>query len=97
MSPNQGTFVHGHWIAKNVVITHEFVHKIRNHRSRNGLMLVKVGIKNTFDSLEWNFIKVALEAWGFSMNFKKLVMSCILTVSYNILINEAYTKKLQAI
>lgn len=50
--PNQGAFVKGRWIAKNTVIAQELAHKVKNHKGRHGLMLIKVDIKGAYDSLE---------------------------------------------
>lgn len=56
ISPNQGAFVNGRWIAENTVVAQELVHKVRRHKGKQGLMLLKIDIKRAFDSLEWEFI-----------------------------------------
>lgn len=50
-------------------------------------MLMKINIKRAYDSLEWNFVEKALDLWGFSEEVRKLLMSCLTTVDYNILLN----------
>lgn len=50
-------------------------------------MLMKVDIEKTYDSLEWRFIDKALEIWGFSKEFRGMVMSNLDSVEYNILLN----------
>nr|XP_048337067.1 uncharacterized protein LOC125424270 [Ziziphus jujuba var. spinosa] len=45
ISPNQETFIEGRWIAENTVVAQEILHKIRNHKGKNGLMLIKISMK----------------------------------------------------
>ncbi|XP_048323947.2 secreted RxLR effector protein 78-like [Ziziphus jujuba] len=86
ISLNQGAFVKGR-IAKNIVITQDVVHKIRKHKGKKGLMVTKIDLKKAYDRLEWSFINKALEVWGFSSDFRRLVRSCINSVSYSLLLN----------
>lgn len=50
-------------------------------------MLVKIDLKKAFDRLKWCFLDVVLSAWGFPKKFRNMVLSCISSVSYNILLN----------
>lgn len=61
ISPNQWAFVKERWIAENTVVAQELAHKVRKHKGSQGLMLMKVDIEKTYDSLEWRFIDKALE------------------------------------
>lgn len=45
----------GRWIGENSVLVHELVHKVKTHRGKHGLMLLKVDMRKAFDRLEWNF------------------------------------------
>lgn len=56
----------GRWIAENTVLAQELVHKLRKHKGKNGLMLLKLDLKKDFNRLEWAFMNRALSAWGFS-------------------------------
>lgn len=51
ITPNQRVFVKGRWIAENTIMAQELGHKVRNHKRRKGLMLMKIDIKRAFDSL----------------------------------------------
>lgn len=42
VSPNQGAFVKGRWIIKNIILVQELFHKVRKHKGKQGLMLMKV-------------------------------------------------------
>lgn len=87
VSPNQGAFMEGRWIAENTILAHELVHKVKNHKGRNGLMLLKVDMKKAYDRIEWGFVEEVLEAWGFSVKARKLVQSCLNSVEFNLLLN----------
>ena len=65
ISPNQGAFVKGRWIAKNTIVTQEIVHKIKSHKGANGLLLMKLDMKKAYDRFEWGFVDKVLAAWGF--------------------------------
>lgn len=69
------------------MVAQELVHCDRKHHSKNGLMIATIDLRKTYDKMEWQFLDAALEAWGFGLSFKALILSCISTVQCNILIN----------
>lgn len=42
----------GHWIAENTILAHELVYKVKKHKGKNGLMLIKVDMKKAYDGIE---------------------------------------------
>jgi len=44
-------------------------------------------IAKAYDSLEWNFIENTMKAMGFPPNIVNVIMNCIKTVSFSIIIN----------
>ena len=50
-------------------------------------MVVKVDLEKAYDRLEWSFIHNVLQAFRFSHNIIKLIMSCISTSSLSMLVN----------
>nr|XP_048336936.1 uncharacterized protein LOC125424177 [Ziziphus jujuba var. spinosa] len=70
ISPNQGAFIRGRWIVENTVIAHEVMHKIKSHKGKNSLMMIKVDLKKAYDIVEWQFLDRALVTWGFSKGFE---------------------------
>lgn len=52
VSPNQRDFVGGRWIAENIVVAQELVHKVRKHKGKQGLMLGKVDLNKAYDWIE---------------------------------------------
>lgn len=85
---NQGAFLEGRWIADNTIITHEVVHKIKKHKSKNGLMAVKLDLSKAYDKVAWKFLINILKNLGFSENMCELISHWIFTVRYFILLNE---------
>ena len=71
ISPNQGAFVEGHWIAENSIIAQELVHKIKTYKGHNGLLLMKIDLKKVYDRLEWGLVDKTLAAWGFLKTFEQ--------------------------
>lgn len=60
VSPNQGAFVEGRLIAENTIVAQELVHKVKKHKGKQGLMLLKVDLRKAYDSLELSFLDLCL-------------------------------------
>jgi len=58
-------------------------------------MGIKLDIAKAYDSLEWNFIEQTLIAMGFPNNLTHLIMNCIRTVTFSVLINGNPTESFQ--
>lgn len=52
VSQNHGAFLERRWIAENTVLVHEVLHKVKKHRSSNGLMVIKIDLKKAYDWIE---------------------------------------------
>ena len=50
-------------------------------------------LSKAYDRLSWNFIEATLQKMGFSQQWTQLVMQCVSTMTYIILVNGAPTKK----
>lgn len=58
---------------------------------------MKLDLMKAYDQLEWSFIDKALNAWGFSKETRKLIVSCVSTVEYTMLINGRISKVVKSI
>ena len=52
-------------------------------------MALKLDISKAYDRVEWSFLKHTMERLGFSKKWINLIMDCIFTPSYSIIINGA--------
>ncbi|KAM6546692.1 hypothetical protein CsatB_027428 [Cannabis sativa] len=93
VSPFQSAFIPGRWIAESSILTQEIIHKIRHKKGFGGLMALKLDMHKAYDKMEWSFLGKVLSANGFSDKSRKLVMSCVSSVSYSVLLNGCPLKK----
>ena len=87
VSPVQSAFIPGRSIHDNILITSEIMHKFRKVKGKTAWVALKLDMKKAYDRLEWDFIKNCLHQYGFHNRFINLIMECITTVSYSLLVN----------
>ena len=88
ITENQSAFILNHLISDNVLVAFEFMHYL-NHKDdgKENYMSIKLDMSKAFDKVEWNFIKEVMEKMGFAKKWVDLIMLCISSVSYSIIIN----------
>lgn len=93
---NQSAFLSRRLITAKSLIAFETLHYINKPRKKkNGFVGVKLDIAKAYDSLEWTFINNTLIAMSFPPNLIKIIMLCITSVSFSILINGHPTDSFQ--
>ncbi|KAL9378772.1 hypothetical protein Peur_030107 [Populus x canadensis] len=60
---------------------------MRRRRGRQGFMSLKLDMCKAYDKVEWSFLRGIILKMGFNHNWVDLVMRCVTTASYSILIN----------
>ena len=61
---------------------------MQNHKStKEGYMVIKLDISKAYDRVEWPFLECVMKILGFNERWITLMMLCVSTVSYSILIN----------
>ena len=88
VSENQSAFQAGKVITDNILIAFETLHYMKHHQSsKTGFMALKLDMSKAYDRVEWGFMEGLLRKMGFHEKWVALMMECITTVSYSILIN----------
>lgn len=82
----QSVFVKGRLITDNALMAMEYFHWLKK-KGKKGVMALKLDMSKAYDRLEWSFINKTLTAMGYPINIIKLIMKCVSSVSYQILIN----------
>lgn len=50
-------------------------------------MVIKLKILKAYDKLEWSFLKAMIQKLGFDNVWISMIMTCVLTVSYAVMVN----------
>ncbi|KAK9667989.1 hypothetical protein RND81_13G026700 [Saponaria officinalis] len=72
LNRNQGAFVRG---------------RLYNRKSASPRCLMKIDIRKAYDSHEWGFLGELLGALNFPVHFVNLIMQCVSTPCYSIVVN----------
>lgn len=88
ISHTQSAFIPGRLSTDNIIIGYKCLHKIRLSKSKKGgIVVVKLDVSKAYDRVEWSFLKYTMEVMGFSPNWVQLIMGCIATSFFSVLIN----------
>ena len=87
ISKNQSAFTADRLITDNVLMVYEIMHNLKHKRGRNdSFMATKLDMSKAFDRVEWIFVEKVMRKMGFDENWINLVMKCISTMSYSVII-----------
>ena len=85
---HQRAFLKGRLITDNILLAFETLHYMKNHNSRNsGFMTLKLDMSKAYGRVEWSFLKAMMTQMRFNDRWVALVIECITSVTYSILIN----------
>lgn len=87
ISPNQVSFVPGRHISDNIMVTQEILHKCRLAKGEKGFIIWKIDLSKAYDKLNWGFIDQVLCELKIPFPLSKLIMSCISSASFQIILN----------
>ena len=90
ITENQSAFLSERLITDNVLVSFELMHYLKHKKEgKDNFMVVKLDMSKAYNRVEWGFIEKVMEKMGFHENSIKLIMKCITTISYSVIINGA--------
>ncbi|XP_019197153.1 PREDICTED: uncharacterized protein LOC109191020 [Ipomoea nil] len=88
ISESQSAFIPGRLITDNILVPAEVGHFLnRKQCGVAGRGALKLDMAKAYDRMEWPFLKRMLEVMGFDGRWIKLIMTCVTTVSYTVMVN----------
>ncbi|CAL1389097.1 unnamed protein product [Linum trigynum] len=88
ISEEQSAFVPGRVIIDNIMAAFECFHTMkRKKKSRIAYCAAKIDMAKAYDRVEWHFLESMMNRLGFAERWVKLIMMCVTTVTYSVLIN----------
>ncbi|KAB2625965.1 hypothetical protein D8674_017625 [Pyrus ussuriensis x Pyrus communis] len=88
ISSMQSAFVMGRQIQDNIGIAHEMFHFLKLRKARSKFeMRVKLDMHKAYYRVEWDFLEAVMEKLGFCLQWRNLVMGCVKTVEFAIILN----------
>ena len=85
---SQSAFLSGRLILDNILVAFETLHFLkRKTQGKMGYMALKLDMSKTYDRVEWEFLEVLMQHLGLGEKMRKIIMSCLRSVSYSILFN----------
>lgn len=87
ISESRSAFVQGRLITDNIIIGHECINVIRNHRNiYKDIAALKIDISKACDRVEWIYLKENVLRLGFDNAWVELILRCISSTSFTILL-----------
>lgn len=86
ISPRQNAFVKGRRISDNILLAQElFVGFL--HEPYLLKCAIKVDFQKAYDTIDWGFLELVLQSFGFPELFTKLIMACVTSPKFSVAIN----------
>ena len=88
ITEHQSTFTKNRLIYDNILVAFESLHSMNNMNSgKMWYMTIKLDMSKAYDQVEWGYLENVMRKMGFNERWIGLIMACVKTVSYSILIN----------
>jgi hypothetical protein len=90
ISENQSAFIPGRLITNNILASYKTLHTMHSRmwsKVEVGFIGIKLDMSKAYDRVEWIFLEGVLKKWVSQERWIELIMECVHTVSYSILVN----------
>ena len=85
---SQSAFLSGRLISDNVLVAFETLHHLKQKtQGKLGYMALKLNMSKAYDRVECEFLEKTMWHLGLGDRLVSLIMSCITSVSYSMLLN----------
>lgn len=85
--PSQAAFIPHRTIFDNIIINHEIMRYMHSKKGHTGYMAIKIDLAKAYDRVEWGVLNLIMASIGFNEKFIELIMECVTTARYSILLN----------
>lgn len=85
--PAQSAFIPNRAIGDNTIINHEVMNYLHKKKGKGGYMAIKIDLAKAYDRVEWAVLRCILLKLGFSAKFTELIMECVSTTSFSVMLN----------
>lgn len=83
----QSAFVPGRLIIDNVLVAFKKMHSIDQRRKgKKALMAIKLDMSKAYNRVEWVYLEAMMKKMGFHEKWISLMIMCVTTVTYFVLI-----------
>ncbi|XP_035546173.1 secreted RxLR effector protein 78-like [Juglans regia] len=88
ISSNKSAFISRRLITDNVMIVYETLHTMKTRqKGRVGSIALKLDMAKAYDRIEWKLLEGMMRRLGFGERWIGLIMQCLNSISYSILLN----------
>lgn len=74
-------------ITENILVAFDLFHYMKNLKTVDGCMALKLDMSKASDRIEWCFLESVLMKFDFDNEWSKQVMDCVSSVTFSVLVN----------
>ncbi|PKU64921.1 putative mitochondrial protein [Dendrobium catenatum] len=93
---NKKCFIKGRSISDQILLAQELFNKFRHSKAKKGLVSIKIDMEKAYDSMCWATLEKVMDSFGFPKAFSKLILECVVSPKFSILINGESSKWIEA-
>lgn len=87
INPSQAAFVGGRKIGDNILLCQELVHTYSRSSTKGKRCTLKVDLMKAYDTLNWNFLLIVMQALGYPPTLINWIKECITTPRFSLIMN----------